>query len=50
MRMHNIGPNLVDRNGNSLLSIASKVGSYEIARHLLEQGADPNFANVSAEC
>ncbi|MFP4498506.1 MAG: ankyrin repeat domain-containing protein, partial [Vulcanimicrobiota bacterium] len=39
--------NLQQKNGTTLLQVASHFGQYQIAEYLLEKGADPGLANQS---
>ena len=39
-------PNLQDKNGNTLLSLAVQSNSFQISNYLLNAGADPNISNV----
>ncbi len=41
-----LDPNTTDRDGNCLLTLAVKSSSYEICNFLLEEKADPDYANV----
>ena len=43
----NCGPNAFDKDGNSLLTLATKSACLEIVNFLLDQKADPNLQNVS---
>ena len=43
---HKIKIELTDSNGNSLLNIAVRSNSYEVAQFLLNSGADVNSQNV----
>lgn len=42
-----IDANLIDKEGESLLGAASRLGNIEIIKHLIENGADVNFKNKS---
>ena len=46
-RACNCGPNAIDKDGNSLLSLAVKSSCLEIVEFLLEEKANPNLQNVS---
>ena len=46
-RTCNCGPNAVDKEGNSLLSLAVKSSCLEIVNFLLNEKANPNIQNVS---
>ena len=46
-RSCNCGPNAIDKDGNSLLSLAVKSSCLEIVDFLLEEKANPNLQNVS---
>jgi hypothetical protein len=41
-----LSPNIQDKNGNTLLSLAVQSNSFQIANYLLNVGADPNISNV----
>lgn len=43
----NCGPNAFDKDGNSLLTLATKSACLEIVNFLLDEKADPNLQNVS---
>lgn len=43
----NCGPNAIDNDGNSLLSLAVKSSCLEIVNFLLDEKANPNLQNVS---
>ena len=43
---HTLSPNLQDKNGNTLLSLAVQSNSFQISNYLLNSGADPNISNV----
>ena len=43
----NCGPNAIDKDGNSLLSLAVKSSCLEIVNFLLKEKANPNLQNVS---
>lgn len=42
-----LGPNAMDKDGNTLLSLAVKSSCLEIVNFLLEEKANPNLGNVS---
>jgi hypothetical protein len=46
-RACNCGPNAIDKDGNSLLSLAVKSSCLEIVNFLLGEKANPNLQNVS---
>ena len=46
-RACNCGPNAIDKDGNSLLSLAVKSSCLEIVNFLLDEKANPNLQNVS---
>jgi hypothetical protein len=46
-RACNCGPNAIDKDGNSLLSLAVKSSCLEIVNFLLNEKANPNLQNVS---
>jgi hypothetical protein len=46
-RVCNCGPNAFDKDGNSLLTLATKSACLEIVNFLLDEKADPNLQNVS---
>ena len=41
-----LSPNIQDKNGNTLLSLAVQSNSFQISNYLLNAGADPNISNV----
>ena len=46
-RTCNCGPNAIDKEGNSLLSLAVKSSCTEIVNFLLDEKANPNLQNVN---
>lgn len=45
-RLCNCGPNAIDKDGNSLLSLAVKSSCLQIVNFLLDEKANPNLQNV----
>jgi len=47
IKSHMFGVNVFDAYGNSLLSVASQFGCYEICRMLIKEGAEVNTQNAT---
>ena len=43
---YSLSPNLMDKQGNTLLSIAVQANCFQISNYLLNSGANPNISNV----
>ena len=43
---YSISPNLIDKHGNTLLSLSVQSNCFQITNYLLNSGADPNISNV----
>lgn len=44
---YSISPNLIDKHGNTLLSLSVQSNCFQITNYLLNSGADPNISNVN---